>query len=326
MHLILNTFGITLGKEQEHFVVSTPEGKQNIIPDQVETITIAKGSLLTSDAILLAIAHKIDILFVNNMGNPEGRIWSVQYGSISDIRRKQLDYMYSPKVIPWVKNLLCEKINNQVAILLAHHPTEMPGSNIFKYAINSLDDYMQKIQSTQAEQLSDIAASLRGWEGAASKKYFATINTLLPTQFQFATRTRQPATDIFNAILNYGYGMLYNKIEGALIKAGIDPYAGIFHRDDYNRPALVFDIIEKYRHWIDYVMINLCTQNVLDDECYVIDEDTNAIQLQALGKRIVIQAVNDYLSEIVPYGNMERSRQTIIDLDAHKLANTFTEI
>jgi CRISPR-associated protein Cas1 len=122
-------------------------------------------------------------------------------------------------------------------------------------------------------------------------------------------------------MLNYGYGMLYGKVEGALIKAGIDPYVGIFHRDDYNRPALVFDVIELYRHWIDYVVVQLAMQEALNEDCFTYKND--ACYLEGLGKRIMVQAVNDYLAEIIRLDGNERSRAHHIEMQARKLAQTF---
>ena len=76
--------------------------------------------------------------------------------------------------------------------------------------------------------------------------------------------------DIVNALLNYGYGILYGRIEGALIKSGIDPYIGVLHRDDYNRPVLVYDVIELYRIWVDYVVYSLVAQKVINSDYYSI--------------------------------------------------------
>jgi CRISPR-associated protein Cas1 len=326
MHLVLNSYGVTLQKENDLFVISTTDGKQSFPPDKVKTISISKAAKVTSDAILLAIRHQVDILFVNDQGHPEGRVWSVQYGSISNIRRSQLDFLYSAEVIPWVKNLLTEKLNNQVAMLLAlqpENPNELPAYNLVRFAINSIEDHKRKIEKCKGEALSDIAPSLRGWEGAAGRKYFDTISELLPAAYRFENRNRQPATDMFNSMLNYAYGMLYGKVEGALIKAGIDPYAGIFHRDDYNRPALVFDIIERYRLWMDYVVVQLCRQQAVPPDCFETDTATGACKLEALGKRILIQAVNDYLAEIINIDGSERSRQTHIELQQQQLAQFF---
>ena len=55
------------------------------------------------------------------------------------------------------------------------------------------------------------------------------------------------AKDLFNAILNYGYGVLYAQIEQAIILAGLDPYAGFLHADRPGKPSLVLDLIEEFR-------------------------------------------------------------------------------
>ncbi|EIM72320.1 CRISPR-associated endonuclease Cas1, partial [Nitritalea halalkaliphila LW7] len=232
MHLVINTFGATLQKEQEAFVISTPEGRQRFPPDLVKSISIAKSARITSDAILLAIKHQIEVLFVNDLGNPEGRVWSVQYGSISTIRKAQINFLYSKQALPWVKELIYEKLDAQVALLLAFQPDPSESQqlhNHFKAAINSIEEYKLKVQQVEGAFISDVAPTLRGWEGASGKRYFQAISQLMPTPYIFKGRDRQPARDPFNALLNYAYGILYGKVEGALIRAGIDPYVGIFH-------------------------------------------------------------------------------------------------
>ena len=256
---------------------------------------------------------------------PEGRIWSVQYGSISNIRKAQLNFLYSSKAINWIKDLISYKIESQIALLLAFQPeiTNLKHHNIFKSAINSIEDYKRKIVQVEASFISDVAASIRGWEGASSKKYFACISLLMPDNFMFAIRDRQPACDPFNAMLNYAYGILYGKVEGALIKAGIDPYVGIFHRDEYNRPALVFDIIESYRAWMDYVVICLCTAEAIPSDAFEKNSNTGAILLSPLAKRILIQSANDYLGEIILLAGKTFSRLSHLESDAMRLAKLF---
>lgn len=131
-----------------------------------------------------------------------------------------------------------------------------------------------------------------------------------------------PAKDPFNTLLNYAYGILYGKVEGALIKAGIDPYMGIFHRDEYNRPALVFDVIENYRSWMDYVVVQLCKAEAIPEEAFEIIAETGAVRLSPLAKRILIQSVNDFLDEIIVI-KKPLSRLSHIESDAFRLANVF---
>lgn len=322
MDLILNTYGTSLTRSNENFVILHKDGKQVVPPAGLKSISISKGAQITSDAALLAIEKEIEVLFVDNSGKTVGRIWSSKYGSVSSIRKRQLEFTFSPKAIEWIKDVHARKIENQQALLLSLMPEDDRLKTITENTIKRLDDYKSKIRSLSGETISDIAPGLRGWEGAASKAYFKTIAGFLPESYSFNFRSKHPALDITNCLLNYGYGVLYGKIEGALIKSGIDPYVGIFHRDDYNRPVLVYDVIELFRVWIEYVVISLAKQNVINEDCYSVRED-GSHWLEALGKRILIQSINDYLDEIIHLNGLDRSRGHHILLYAQSLAQTF---
>lgn len=325
MNLVLNSYGIKLQKENNLFTIISAEAKQQFPPDLIKSITVHKGAVITSDAIMMAIKNNVEINFVNDFGTPEGRVWSVKYGSISNIRKAQINFLYSKAALDWVKQLVLIKIDRQAALLLGLQPSREEDArifSIFKSVINSIEDYKQKIEKSEGEYVSDIAASLRGWEGAAGKRYFKALSELVPIDYNFQKRDRMPAKDPFNAMLNYAYGMLYSKVEGALIKAGIDPYMGIFHRDEYNRPALVFDVIENYRTWMDYVVIQLSKEEAIPIEAFEVVEESGAVILGPLAKRILIQSVNDFLSEVITMGK-PLSRLSHIEADAHKLAKHF---
>jgi CRISPR-associated protein Cas1 len=322
MHIVLNSFGASIARDNNLFAVATAAGKQLLHPSDVQSISISRGARISSDAVLLAIEHEIDVMFVDGTGQPKGRVWSVRYGSVSDIRRAQVEFMYTSDAIEWVKELVVEKINHQVALLLSlKADADERQQRLITTGLNSMEDYKHKIRRAEGETVSELGPSIRGWEGAASRRYFELVSACLPAAYQFAGRSRMPAADRFNAMLNYGYGMLYGKVEGALIKAGIDPYTGVFHRDDYNRPALVYDVIERYRVWVDWVVVHLCRQEAMTDECF--REEEEGIFLDGLGKRIVIQSVNDYLAEVVRMEGIDRSRGEHIQRQAHHLAMVF---
>lgn len=323
MELILNTFGVSLNRDNEGFVINTSEGKQRIPAVGIDSIQISRGAQITSDAVMLAIEHEIEVMFMDKTGKPIGRIWSPKYGSISTIRKGQLNFIYSHNAIDWIKGVLLKKIENQQALMLLFNNDDHPETDTEKN-IARLEDYRNKIRTLDGDIVNDIAPMLRGWEGQASRIYFSTINAFLPEQFRFNIRSQHPALDITNAFLNYGYGILYGRIEGALIKAGVDPYIGVLHRDDYNRPVLVYDIIEMYRIWVDYVVYTLLAQNVITEEFYSVRED-GSYWLEALGRRVLIQSLNDYMDEVITVKGVTRSRLTILSLYAQSLAQKFKE-
>ena len=164
----------------------------------------------------------------------------------------------------------------------------------------------------------ELFASFRGFEGSISRVYFDFLAHVLPEPYQFSKRTQRPAKDMFNALLNYSYGMLYGYVESALIKAGIDPFLGIMHRDEYNRPVLTYDVIEKYRTWADYVVCQLCREELVEPAFFDVKE--GVYWLNQTGKRILITAMNDYLHEVVVLNSLSRSRHVHIELEAQQFA------
>lgn len=321
MELIINSFGTSLSRDGEGFVIANADGRQRVPAKGIRSIQISKGAQITSDAVLLAVENEIEVLFLDRAGKPAARIWSPRYGSISTIRKGQLAFSFSKESVEWIKDVVMRKIENQQAMLLMMPSDDATRSQTDR-SIKQLEDYRNKIAALKGEIVSDISPTLRGWEGVASKIYFTTMNRFLPEEYRFEIRSQHPALDVANAMLNYGYGLLYGKIEGALIKAGVDPYIGIMHRDDYNRPVLVYDVIELYRVWIDYVVWQLLAQRTITDEYYSTRAD-GSVWLEALGRRILIQSVNDFLEEVVEGDTTQRSRLVQIGLYAQRLAQTF---
>lgn len=325
MELVLNTFGTSLSRDNEGFVILAKEGKQCIPAEGITSIQISRGAQITSDAVLLAIEREIEVLFMDRSGRPMGRIWSPKYGSVSTIRKSQLSFTFSKEAVAWIRDVISRKIENQQALILMMIPRSPEMEVAARKAINRLEDYRTKVNGVEGEIVADVAPTLRGWEGLASKIYFNALNLFLPEAYRFKERSQHPAVDITNALLNYGYGLLYGKIEGALIKAGIDPYVGVMHRDDYNRPVLVYDIIELYRVWVDYVVCSLLMQQVITDEYYSVRDD-GSYWLEALGRRVLIQSLNDYLDEVITLKGVSRSRLNQISLYAQSLAQQWKNL
>ena len=72
----------------------------------------------------------------------------------------------------------------------------------------------------------------------------------------------------------------------ACILAGLDPYIGIMHVDNYNRQAFVFDLIEMYRIYIDKIVFKLFTTKKVKKEHF--DKVEGGLYLNKAGKEILI--------------------------------------
>lgn len=139
------------------------------------------------------------------------------------------------------------------------------------------------------------------------------------------TRRQHPAADAFNAALNYAYGMLYTTVETALFAAGLDPYLGIFHADQYDKPTLSYDLIEPFRPWADRLVLDLCLADTWPADAF--EKTGNEVRLAKTGKAVLIPHLNAHLLEKADFNGRRAPRRTLIYQFAGALAdqlNSFT--
>jgi CRISPR-associated protein Cas1 len=77
-------------------------------------------------------------------------------------------------------------------------------------------------------------------------------NQLYGSDF-FRSRSRSSP----NAQLNYGYAILRSLVARALSGSGMYPSVGIHHRNKYNAFCLADDMMEPYRPFVDWMVLNL---------------------------------------------------------------------
>ena len=319
MEIVLNSYGAKLSINNGAFLLSNSTGSHRIPIVDIDSILVSKSAVLTSDALMLAIENDIQVTLVDKGGNVIGCVWSHKYGSISTIRKGQLAFTASQDAVSWIKKVIMQKMQNQLALLLMLQVDTRKKDSIVQEVAGKINRLIAKVDALSGYTVKEIAANLRAYEGNASKEYFRALNFFIPEKYRFKERSQHPATDVANALLNYGYGILYGKVENALIRSGIDPYIGILHRDEYGRPVLSYDVIELYRVWIDYIVYSLLAQNVVTEDYYSVDEK-GAVWLEALGRRVIIQSTNDYLQECEAIKGTKRSRETHIFLFTQKFA------
>ena len=75
MEIVLNTFGVSLNRDNEAFVI-TKKGERHRIPvDDVKSIQISRGAQITSDAVMLAVEHEsAEVYKVNHSAGRQNRL------------------------------------------------------------------------------------------------------------------------------------------------------------------------------------------------------------------------------------------------------------
>jgi len=152
---------------------------------------------------------------------------------------------------------------------------------------------------------------LMGLEGSCGSIYWQGIGKVL-NEKDFR-RITKGAKDTINSAFNYGYALLYNKVQEALVRAGLAVNISFLHSLD-NKPTLVFDMVEEFRTYVVDRAVVFALNKSGD-----IDVDVDGRLTKNARKRIV-EEVNERFGSLHKYKNEKRSIEDIINLQAYALA------
>ena len=318
MQLVINTPGSYLRKKEGNFLVKTDEQVFEVSAKKVQTIMITTSAYLSTDAIKLAMDNNIDVIFLDEFGDPFGRVWHSKLGSTTLIRRKQLEIANDERGLSLAKEWVITKMDNQIDFLKRLKNSRPQKEEELENYLSTLEGIRQRMDNLDGT-IDEKRGNMMGFEGAAGKAYFDALSFIMPDRFKFNGRSRMPAKDEFNCLLNYGYGVLYSMVEKACIIAGLDPNVGIIHTDHYNKKSLVFDLIEMFRHLVDETVVYMFSQRKVKKEYF--DEIKNGLTLNKEGKAALIQDLNETFEKGVRYRGRNIKNRDIIQFECHRIAN-----
>jgi len=261
MVLTVNSYGITLRKKDDCIEAESKEGRQYFPPGDIEMITLSAPCMLTSEVISLCAENDIPIMRCDRFGMPVWKAETILGGSVPQLRRRQLILSERPEGTKMVCSLLAAKLDSRITFLnkLASNRRDNRGTSL-KEASQKINCIKEEIKETPGESLNMVRPRLLGLEGSAGRIYFSALETILPPDAKFSGRARGDEAGPFNQMLNYGYGILYQEMLRLCIQARLDPYIGVMHTDNYNRPTLVYDLVEPFRAEIESPVCKLFTQ------------------------------------------------------------------
>ena len=264
MNLIVSNYGSFIGKTSERLVVKE-KGKvvQEVPFFDLKQVTIStNGATLSSDAIRMCMEYGVQINFISSTGQPNAKISSPQLTATVQTRREQLMAYLDRRGVTLARAFVTGKIKNQISTLkyFAKYRKEARTDTYAQVitAAKKMEEILQQLDSYQGEKIDELRGQFLSVEGRASAIYWQQVGVILEGKVEFTGREHRGATDPFNAMLNYGYGILYSQVWSAILLAGLEPFAGFMHVDRPGKPSLVLDLIEEFRQpVVDRVVIAL---------------------------------------------------------------------
>jgi CRISP-associated protein Cas1 len=283
--LYLTEPGTIVRYSNQNFLIIKGEEKNTCRLQELELVVVFSGVQLTDVVIGVLLDQGIETLFLKRDGRFRGRLQG-HFATNPLYRLAQYRIIDSYFAMALAQRMVYGKITNQRILLQRRHQETKQTINTLAENIDSILSYRLLLQNPENTL---TQSQLMGIEGFCASLYYQGLKHYFPPQWNFHNRNRRPPLDPINALLSWGYGVLLARVFAACVQSSLDPYLGFFHSVEPYRPNLVLDLMEEFRPVIvDFVVINIIRQNLLDPQDFETSPDGKGIWIGKIGKKLFL--------------------------------------
>ena len=260
--------GSSISKCGEQIVVYLPDGTKKALPGMTISALVLHGNIqITTQVLHFCAANDIGVHWLSYGGFYVGAL-SPSAGPVQR-RNRQFQGLNDLKLrVRLCARLVHAKTENQLRYLLrltrgddkARSDAVEQGLNNIRGNLQGIGQYLEQIDGIEKNKKGEIdeqqdvglfTDSLRGLEGASTREYFRLLPHVLSLQpddfLYFSGRNRRPPKDPFNALLSFGYALLYKDCIAALLAVGLEPSLGFMHTPRSTAYPLALDLMDLFR-------------------------------------------------------------------------------
>lgn len=323
MKLIIEGYNKSIHKKDNQIIIKEDnKEKDNILASKITDITILGKGYITFDALKLLAKNNTKLVVVNYQGKIEYILESPENQNNLKLKKQQYKASEDTRSITIAKEIIKAKIKNQKATLTTLNKNRKNPQ--IKEKTEKLEQYIQQLETIEenTENITKTKEKILGIEGKSSNEYWTSIKQILPPELNFQNRTKKPAHDITNAMLNYGYAILASEITKNILLSGLDPYCGFLHYDLKNRTSLTYDLIEEYRQQIvDKTILSIINNKQITTQDYNTEE--NSLTLEK--RKLIINKIMKKLNTQLTYNKQDTTYKEIIENQTKNLTQYLQE-
>ena len=290
--------GGVVTKKQSRFQIKVADEPQQDIPVREISKLLLYGNIhLTTPVISTCLYEQIPVFFLSQSGKYKGHLWSAQSGELTAELAQFERHTDSDFRLEMARSIVKGKLLNSKQLLLRLNR---------KRRCDQVADAIEGIGSDlRAVDASPEVDQLRGYEGSAAARYFPAMGRLIqPEDFVLLRRSRRPPTDPINALLSFGYTLLYNNVLSLILVEGLNPYLGNLHRSERKETHLAFDLMEAFRSpVIDSMVLRLVNQRIIKLEDFQPLADDGGVYLNDGARRVFLRQFEARMDSLTTYGN-----------------------
>jgi CRISPR-associated protein Cas1 len=318
--LVLSGFGLFLRKKSERLLVT----KSNNVVYQfpffrlTEVVIASRGVSFSSDLIEALCEQGVRVSLLDSRGQPYAMLTSPMLSATVQARREQLLAFHDRRGLDFARAVVSGKIANQER-LLRYFGKYMKNAapdrfQAIERATRALKVQREKAKTVQGNHINEARDTLMGVEGVAGRLYWDGVRVIIAERVEFFGREHRGAADAVNSLLNYGYGVLYSQVWGAVLNAGLEPFAGFLHVDRPGKPSLVLDLVEEFRQPVvdRAVIAHLNTGAQVKLTQGMLEQET---------RKALVERVMERLQATETYQGKRYQVRSIIQMQSRRLAS-----
>lgn len=320
--LFIEEDGVFLGKTSQRVVVRRQKVNVVEVPStRLQHIIVASRHISLSAALIHHCAEQgITLDFLDQIGVPYARLEAPHFPH-ADVCTLQLEAARNGAGLELARRFIAGKLKNQLHFLQYCGKYWSKRNAAFAQGLATAKDtfaaLLAEMQAAERrkDDLSQERQRLLSVEGRGGATYWGLVRELLREFVEFPGRQRQGATDLVNAALNYGYGVLYPRVRAALIMAGLNPMISFLHAQQEGKPTLAYDLIEEFRaQAVDRPVLSLIHQGTA-----LVVNGTEGV-LTPDSRKAIAQGVLKRLHTTLRFHGREVTLEEVITLQVRRLA------
>lgn len=234
-----------VGRSGDTLLIHGEDEEETVIPIRELTAVVFHGyGQMTTQALHLCASHQVSVHWFSVGGNYVGGL-STGTGGVQRRLRQYEALCDGDLRLQLARRTALAKVESQLRYVLRSTRATKPRSDSVRSCIRGMRSALRGIARAGDHD------AVRGHEGVAGKSYFAALAELLkadvPASLRPKGRSRRPPKDRFNALLSFGYGLLYRSVLQAVLAVGLEPAFGYYHQPRSAAYPLVLDLMELFR-------------------------------------------------------------------------------
>ena len=257
--------GVTLRRVGKRLRIEKANQRLCEIPlKDVARVLIYSRAEVTSQTLTCLMKLNIPLYYLKRSGALIGKIACAYDNQITLRSLQHRCFSDSCFALSLAKAIVAGKINNMLLVVI-HMLRKQKGTADL---CNPLRKAFRDLQNCRTRE------EIMGTEGAAAAHYFKIYGSGLPEPFRFRTRSRRPAIDATNAMLNLGYMTVLREIQTHIEAHHLDSYLGVLHCTQDGRPSLALDLLEEFRQaLVDLFILSLVKRGQITPNDFIPSQD-----------------------------------------------------